>query len=102
MGIGDKLREVGTQLQDGVASTSMTLSIMALRLITGIMLGLTIALILQEMIGYGTMSLVFCNVVVLGLFWRISRSWSLGQVLVFDIICVLVAQLLKMYIMLAP
>jgi len=41
-------------------------------------------------------------VVITAAFLKISTQWSLGKVILFDIFCALVLQILKMYILLAP
>ncbi|MBX2988052.1 MAG: hypothetical protein KF802_09165 [Bdellovibrionaceae bacterium] len=102
MSLSERFRDLSTNMQDGVKNTTTSVTNVVLRLISGLFLGLTLALIGQELAGYGTFSLLFCMVVILALFMRLSRSWSIPRVLVFDLICILVAQLLRMYILLAP
>jgi hypothetical protein len=102
MTFGDKVKGFADNMQDGVKVTSVSLLNIFLRLISGAFLGFTLALIGQEFAGYGTFSLIFCTIVVIGLFMRISRTWRIPHILVFDLICILVAQLLRMYILLAP
>jgi Na+/melibiose symporter-like transporter len=81
----------------------MTLTV---KLITGFTLGLTFGLVVLELFGYkageGNLALVFTLLVVWGLFWRISRKWSLTGVLVFDLICVLLGLLVRLYVVVAP
>lgn len=72
------------------------------RLVTGFFIGLTLALIGQELTGYGSFSLIFLNLVVMGLFFRLSQNWTMIKILVFDLVCLLVIQILKMYILIAP
>lgn len=102
MGIGEKMKGLAVGVQDGVKSSTLSLTHFALRLVSGFFMGLTVGLIGQELSGYGSLALVFVSLVVLALFVRLSKSWSLMQILIFDLICVLVAQLLRMYILLAP
>ncbi|MBX3033715.1 MAG: hypothetical protein KF865_07280 [Bdellovibrionaceae bacterium] len=102
MSLSERFRDLSTNMQDGVKNTTTSVTNVVLRLISGLFLGLTLSLIGQELAGYGTFSLLFCMVVILALFMRLSRSWSIPRVLVFDLICILVAQLLRMYILLAP
>lgn len=102
MGIGDRMKGLATDVQEGVKTSSLSLLNLLLRLISGFFLGLTLALVFQELAGFGTLMLVFLNVLILGLFVRVSASWSIFQILIFDLFCVLVAQLLRMYILLAP
>jgi hypothetical protein len=93
---------MATNVQEGVKTSSVSLAGFLLRLVSGSGLGLTLGLIGQELSGYGTFSLILCAIVVLGLFMKISSSWRIWHVLIFDLICILVAQLLRMYILLAP
>lgn len=102
MGIGEKMKGLAVGVQDGVKSSTLSLTHLLLRLVSGFFMGLTLALIGQELSGYGAFSLVFVTLVILALFTRVSKSWSIVQILIFDLICVLVAQLLRMYILLAP
>lgn len=102
MGIGDKMRGLATNAQEGVKTTSISLFHFGLRLVTGLLLGLTLALIGQELASYGTFTLLFVMVVVLAVVMKILANWSIGQILIFDLICVLVAMLLRMYILVAP
>lgn len=74
----------------------------ALRLITGFFLGLTLAFIAQELIQFGMLSLILITTVLTASFLKISSTWSISRILIFDLICILVGQILKMYILLAP
>lgn len=65
-------------------------------------MGLTLALIGQEIIGYETISFSLVIVVVTTAFLRAARRWNLMGVLIFDLICVLIGMLLRMYILIAP
>ncbi|MBV2168548.1 MAG: hypothetical protein KUL82_07560 [Bdellovibrio sp.] len=102
MGIGDKMRGLASSAQEGVKSSSLSFFHFSLRFITGILLGLVLALIGQELMGYGTFALLFVMVVVLAVIIKLLASWSVSQILIFDLICVLVAMLLRMYILVAP
>ena len=102
MGISEKMNQLATNLQDGVKGASTSLFTLSVKLITAFFLGLTIALIAQEMIQYGTLAFVFMMLVVMGLTYKLLAKWSLGATLVFDLVCVLVALVLRMYILLAP
>jgi len=73
-----------------------------LRLITGFFLGLTLGFIAQELVGFGTFSLILLTGVVTASFLKVTSSWSVSRILIFDLICVLVGQIMKMYILLAP
>lgn len=102
MGISDKLKGMATTAQDGARTSALSFMHLSLRLTTGIVLGLVFGLIGQELIGYGTFALLFVMMVVLSVVMRLLASWSMGQVLIFDLICILVIMLLRMYILIAP
>jgi hypothetical protein len=72
------------------------------RLISGFLLGLTFTLAGQEAIGYGAFAFWFVIIMVMGVFLRISRKWRLLGVLIFDLICVLIGMLLRLYVIMAP
>jgi hypothetical protein len=102
MGISDKMNNFADGVKTGVKSGSSKLILTFFRVVTGFFLGLTFALVGQEVSHYGTLSLVFMTIVVLTIFMRISQNWSIAHILIFDLVMVLVAQLLRMYILLAP
>jgi hypothetical protein len=102
MGIGDKMSGYATSAREGVKSSTLSFMHICLRLITGIFLGLVLALIGQELLGYGTFAVIFVMIVVTGLIMKFMSGWSMGKILIFDLICVLVAMLLRMYILVAP
>lgn len=102
MGISDRLKGMATSAQDGAKTSALSLLHFSLRFTTGILLGLVFGLIGQELIGYGIFSLLFVMVVVLAGIMRLLSNWSMGQVLIFDLICILVVMLLRMYILAAP
>jgi hypothetical protein len=102
MNISDKVKGLSTNVQDGVKNSSVSLFCLALRVLTGFMLGLTLGLIGQELVGYGTLALTFMMVVVMSLVVKTTSGWSLGRILIFDLILVLMAMLLRMYILVAP
>lgn len=102
MGLSDRFRGLMTNVQEGAKSGSTSLMAILLRLVIGFFLGFTAGLVGQQLSGYGTVSLTLVTVVIMGIFLRISAPWRLSVILVFGLICILVAQLLRMYILLAP
>lgn len=102
MGIGEKMNQVATSLQDGVKNTTSSVFSISLKFLTAFFLGLTISLIAQEMIQYGAFAFIFLMLIVTGLVYKAIASWSIGATLVFDLICILTALVLRMYILLAP
>ena len=102
MGIKEQVSSMAQGAQSKAKSTAYSLMQISFRLVTGLFLGLTIALIGQELTGYGAFPLIFLNIVIIGLFFRLSQNWNMVKLLVFDLVCVLVIQILKMYILIAP
>jgi hypothetical protein len=89
-------------IQRGATNASVNFLNWTLKIFTAALIGLTVSLIAQEMIKFGSFSFVFLFVLFAGLILRIIKKWNVGSVLVFDLICVLVALLLRMYIVIAP
>lgn len=102
MGISDKMGELAGRFQDGVKTSSVSLVAWVLKFFTSFMLGLTFALITQEIMGFGSFSFSLLFLVMLFASLKLISKWSLGLVLIFDLVCVLVALLLRMYILIAP
>jgi hypothetical protein len=89
-------------MQYRLKSSSFGFFTFIVKLLTGLVLGLTFALIAQEMIGFGDFAFAFVITVIAGAFYRIAKSWKLLALILFDVFCVLVGMLLKMYILIAP
>lgn len=102
MGISGKIGEFASQVQDGMKASSVSLLGLTVKTITAFVLGMTFAMIGQEILGYQTLSFVFIFVIVAAVVFRFTAKWTAGAVLIFDLICVLVGLLLRMYILWAP
>lgn len=102
MNLTDNLKNVTSNLQHGAKNASVSFGQRLLRLISGFFVGIVLALIIQEFTQSGTLMLVFFTVLFTAIIYRLLRPLSLLKILVFDIICVLIATSLRMYIMLAP
>lgn len=89
-------------LQDRARSSTSAAALWAVKGFVGLILGLTVGLIGDEVFQYGWFSLIFIMLVVTGLLLRVTRSWSWPQILIFSFICVLIGLLLRMYILVAP
>jgi hypothetical protein len=94
------------RFQERIRDASMDLLVFAVRTFTGLVLGFTFGLILQQGLGYapgeGTLILVFAVVMTTALVLRLTRGWSLFSVLILDLILVLIGLLLRLYVMVAP
>lgn len=102
MTFGDKMKGLAFSVQDQVKTKTVSVTSLTLRLLSGAILGLTVSLIFQELLAYGTFSLVFVMIIITALFVKLTSGWTLARLFVFDLICVLVGKLLQMYILLAP
>jgi hypothetical protein len=91
-----------SNVQDRFKSSTSAISLLVFKAISGAVLGLTIALVGEEIIQYGVFSFVLVTVVTTGSILRIGKSWSWMHILIFDLICVLIGLLLRMYILIAP
>ena len=91
-----------SNMHERVKYSSLEILNFVLKILSGSLLGLTFALIGQEILGYGNLSFLFFIVVVAAAFLRITWRWKIAGVLIFNLICVLVAALLRAYILVAP
>lgn len=89
-------------VQDRFKTTSNAFGLFMFRVITGLFLGLTLALIGDQIIDYGWFSFVLVLVVVTGTLLRITRNWSWTHMFIFNLMCVLTGMVLRMYILIAP
>jgi hypothetical protein len=83
-------------------ASSSAMGLMVFKALSGTVLGVTLALIFEEIIQYGVLSFVLVTVVVSASVLKISKAWSWTHILIFDLICVLIGLLLRMYILIAP
>lgn len=89
-------------LQDRVKTGSNALSLMVFKALVGVILGLTFALIGDEILGYGNLSFLLIVLVTTGSLMKITKAWTWTNMLIFSLICVLIGLLLRMYILIAP
>lgn len=89
-------------LQDRVKTSSSSVALMVVRVLMGLVLGYTFALIGDEILHYGVFSIILVMVATLAGLMRITRNWSWAYVLIFNLICVLIGLILRMYILIAP
>ena len=100
------MAEMVGRMQTQLKKTSSDLVLFLIKLVSGALLGLTFALVTEVLLGHGegesVLVLIFVIVLTTGLFLRVAKNWSLTAILVFDLVCVLVGMLLRLYIMVAP
>lgn len=102
MGVIEKIQGAGQAASEKIKGSTVSVLTLVLRVLSGFFLGLTLSLVGQEIIQYGSFGLISIILVTLGLFMKATHSWTLGKLFIFDLICILVGQILKMYIYLAP
>jgi hypothetical protein len=89
-------------VQVRIKTTSSTAALFMFRMISGLFVGLVLALIGEEIIGYGALSFVLILLVMTGVVLRVSKKWSWISMLIFNLVCVLLGLCLRMYILIAP
>lgn len=94
--------EMLENLQYKLKSSSSSLALWMLKLVTGLGLGLTFSLIFSEVFHYGQLAFTFVIVTLTAAFLRVSKSWQFMGIAMFDLICILIGLLLRMYILVAP
>lgn len=102
MGFSDKMNQIAGQVQEGIKSSSVSIFGITIKIFTALFIALTVSLIVQEMMGSGSFTFVFTMIVVGGGIFRLMKEWKVQQVLLFDLFCILVALLLRLYLQIAP
>ena len=102
MNLTHNLKNVSGNMQQGARNLSISLMQRLLRLFTGFFVGIVFALIVQEFTQSGTLILLFLTTLFTAIVFKLLRPLSIWQILVFDVICVLAFNTLRMYIMMAP
>ncbi len=96
--INSKASQMGTNARLGLQGLLLILC----KIISGLILGLTFALIGEQIFQYGPLLFSFVIITVTGAFYRISKSWGSIGLLIFDLLCILAALLIRMYVVVAP
>ncbi|MFN3695795.1 MAG: hypothetical protein ACK4VO_00015 [Pseudobdellovibrio sp.] len=102
MAVGDKLKNFSANVQTGAKNASHSLAHITLRIISGFFIGLVLALIVQELSKSGSFMLLFVTIVFTAALYKALARLSLLNILIFDLICVLIGTVLRMYILIAP
>jgi hypothetical protein len=102
MGIAEKFDRMSTKVQTSIKLSLVGLIAFLFKVFTATMYALTITLVFQQAFAFGTFGFVLLFIVTGSAMIRFMWTWNLGKVLVFDLISVLVALLLRMYILMAP
>lgn len=89
-------------LQYKLKTSSSSLLLSILKISVGLIVGLTFALIGQQILNYQNLAFFFVIITTALAFQRVARGWSFANTLVFILVCVLIGFLLQMYIQIAP
>jgi hypothetical protein len=82
--------------------SSRSLSLVIAKILSGALIGLTLALILRGFLTLSHFSFTFVIVAMTGAFMKLSQKWKMTGVILFNLFCVMTALLLRMYILIAP
>jgi len=88
--------------QERFKTSTNAVALLIFKAVTGLFLGLTLALIGDQIIDYGWISFMLVLTITAGTFMKITKSWTWMHMLIFNLICVLIGLLLRMYILIAP
>ena len=98
--------ELAERMQFQLKKSSKDLVTLLLKVFSGLVLGLTFSLILVEALGRPEketdLTFLFVLVMFAGVFLRVAKKWTLAGILVFDLVCILIGIVLRMYILIAP
>ena len=82
--------------------SSQNLVVFSFKLLSGLILGLVLAIAGEQLMSYGNFGFWFVTVLFTGVFIKVSRSWSFGGLMVYNLVFVLFGLLLRMYVLIAP
>ena len=102
MRFAEQMGRIRYNMQDGVSRSSKSLFVFGLRLFTGLILGLVFAIAFDEIFDFANLGFVFVTVMGTTSFLYFSRNWGIIPVLIFDLFCVLLSMLIRLYIVVAP
>ena len=85
-----------------IKESSRSFGLLALKIISGLFMGLTFALIFKQLMDVGHFMFTAIIIIFIGAFVKMSSKWKYTGVLLFNLFCVMTAMLLRMYILVAP
>ena len=96
------MAQLSSNFQSKLKSSSAGFATWLLKVFSGFVLGLTLALMGEEVFSYGNFSFILVISVTVLIFLRLTKLWRWIPVVVFDLVMVLIGLLLRMYILIAP
>lgn len=90
------------KMQGTIKDNSAGFALVFSKLVSGIFVGLTMALVVKTLFDVGSFAFVVVIVLITGAFMKMAAKWKFTGVLLFDLFCLMTALLLRMYIYMAP
>ena len=90
------------QLQMRLRESGKGLGLLLFKTLTGFFLGLTLALIIQQLTQMGRFGFLVVIVFFVGAFYKMSKPWKTTGIVLFNLFCIMSAMLVRMYILIAP
>mgnify|MGYP001547360366 CR=1 FL=1 len=92
------MNQFADRFKENARETFAHMGVYLVRLFTGTLLGLTIALTAQNMVELSHLMFVFVVMLTAALVIRITRHWGILSVLILMLVLALLGVLLKLYI----
>jgi hypothetical protein len=102
MGIMDSINSKAIHMGNHAKVGAQNFFLLSCKILSGLILGLTFALAGQEVFQYGPILFWFVILTVASAFYRITKMWGGIGLLIFDLLCILAALLIRMYVVIAP
>lgn len=102
MSIVDRINNQAIQMGASAKLGVQSFFLLSCKIVSGLVLGLTFSLVGQEVFQYGPLLFGFVIVAITSVFYRLSKSWGPIGLLIFDLLCILAALLIRMYVVVAP
>ena len=102
MSIVDRINYQAMQMGAGAKAGFQSVLLAFAKILSGALVGLTFTLVGTEIFDYGPIMFWFVLIVFTLSFYRLSKSWSFIGLFIFDLLCILAALLIRMYIVVAP
>ncbi|MFK8138932.1 MAG: hypothetical protein AB8E15_11265 [Bdellovibrionales bacterium] len=82
--------------------SSSSFGLVFIRLVSGLIYGLTMTLIFEQIFAYSNFAFWFVLCANLLIFMRVTKNWNFVGVLILNLFLVLLGMLLRMYVLVAP
>lgn len=102
MGVLEHINQRATQASESAKSGFLNFLLFTGKILSGLVLGLTFALIGQQVFQYGSLLFIFVIFTMASLFFKVSKPWTGVGLLIFDLLAILSALLIRMYVVVAP